>query len=132
LNTDKTRRGSFTLWEATIDIERKKIDCLRFVMCSLLAPPNPKGFLLRPFRVLMRQTRQAVHAIKQSISLDVYGRSVAKITETVPILTLAPWPTEWRPKSWGKSLLPHSQCNGASNVWVCWICKFAKSIGATL
>jgi hypothetical protein len=30
-------------------------------------------FLLRPFTVLMIQTRQAVRAIKQSISLDVYA-----------------------------------------------------------
>jgi hypothetical protein len=30
-------------------------------------------FLLRPFTVLMKQTRQAVHAVKQSIFLDVYG-----------------------------------------------------------
>jgi hypothetical protein len=29
--------------------------------------------LLWPFTVLMKQTRQAVHAIKQSIFLDVYG-----------------------------------------------------------
>jgi hypothetical protein len=29
-------------------------------------------FLLRPFTVLMKQTRQAVRAIKQSIFLDVY------------------------------------------------------------
>jgi hypothetical protein len=30
-------------------------------------------FLLQPFTVLMKQTRQAVRAIKQSIFLDVYG-----------------------------------------------------------
>ncbi len=30
-------------------------------------------FLLQPFTVLMKQTRQAVCAIKQSIFLDVYG-----------------------------------------------------------
>ncbi len=42
-------------------------------MCPLLVPPKPKFFLLPPFAVLMRQTRQAVRAIKQSISLDVYG-----------------------------------------------------------
>jgi hypothetical protein len=45
-------------------------------MCPLLAPPHPKLFflfMLRPFTVLMRQTRQAVRAIKQSISLDVYA-----------------------------------------------------------
>jgi hypothetical protein len=29
--------------------------------------------LLRPLTVLMKQTRQAVRAIKQSIFLDVYG-----------------------------------------------------------
>jgi hypothetical protein len=30
-------------------------------------------FLLRLFTVLMKQTRQAVRAVKQSIFLDVYG-----------------------------------------------------------
>jgi len=30
-------------------------------------------FLLWPFTVLIKQTRQAVRAIKQSIFLDVYG-----------------------------------------------------------
>jgi hypothetical protein len=35
-----------------------------------------KFFLLQPFTVLMRQTRQAVRAIKRSISLDVYGPPV--------------------------------------------------------
>jgi len=30
-------------------------------------------FLLQPFTVLMKQTRPAVRAIKQSIFLDVYG-----------------------------------------------------------
>jgi hypothetical protein len=42
-------------------------------MCKLLAQPHPRLFLLRPFTLLIRQTWQAVHAIKQSISLDVYG-----------------------------------------------------------
>ncbi len=63
-------------WGLTIDIERKKIDCLRFVMCLLLAP-GFQGFfflfLMWPLTVLMKQTRQAVCAIKQSIYLDVYG-----------------------------------------------------------
>jgi hypothetical protein len=43
-------------------------------MCPLLALPNPKFFLLGLFTILMRQTKQAVRAIKQSISLDVYGK----------------------------------------------------------
>jgi hypothetical protein len=38
--------------------------------------------LLRPLTVLMKQTRQAVHAIKQSILLDVYG-----FTHSSPKLT---------------------------------------------
>ncbi len=51
------------------------IDCLSFVMCPLLAPLVIGfflSFLLQLFTVLMKQTRQAVHAIKQSIFLDVY------------------------------------------------------------
>jgi len=34
-------------------------------------------FLLRPFTVLMKQTRQAVRAVKQSIFLDVYALPLA-------------------------------------------------------
>jgi hypothetical protein len=44
-------------------------------MCPLPAPPNPIFLLLQPFTVLTRQTRQAVCAIKQSISLDVYEQN---------------------------------------------------------
>ncbi len=52
---------------------KAKIDCLSFVMCPLLAQPIIaffSFFLLWPFTVLMKQTRQAVHAIKQSIILS--------------------------------------------------------------
>jgi len=41
-------------------------------MCLLIAPVFQGFFLLWPFTVLMKQTRQAVHTIRQSISLDVY------------------------------------------------------------
>jgi hypothetical protein len=46
-------------------------------MCPVLAP-GFQGFfffflLMQPLTVLTNQTRQAVHAIKQSIYLDVYG-----------------------------------------------------------
>jgi hypothetical protein len=34
-------------------------------------------FLLEPFTVLMKQTRQAEWAVKQSIFLDVYGSNTA-------------------------------------------------------
>ncbi len=47
-------------------------------MCLLLAPTNPRVFLLQQITVLTRQTRQAVHAIVQSICLDVYGRIPAE------------------------------------------------------
>ncbi len=46
------------------------IDCLSFVMCPLLAPLVIvffSFFLLRLFTVLMKQTRQVVRVIKQSI-----------------------------------------------------------------
>ena len=43
-------------------------------MCSLLAPlVIVFFFLLQSFTVLMKQTRQPVHTIRQSIYLDVYG-----------------------------------------------------------
>ncbi len=62
-----------------IDIESLKIDCWGFVMCPLLAKsykPSFFLFLLRPLTVPMKQTRQLVHAIKQSIYLDVYNCSI--------------------------------------------------------
>ncbi len=54
-----------------------KIDCSSFVMCPLLGQLIIGFFsflfLLRPFTVLMKQTRQMVRAVKQSIIfLDVY------------------------------------------------------------
>ncbi len=50
-----------------------KIDCLRFVMCLLLAPVLIGFFfLLRPLALLMKQTRQVVRAVRQLIDLDVY------------------------------------------------------------
>jgi hypothetical protein len=50
------------------------IDCLSFVMCQLLAPLaigflSFFFFLLQSFTILMKQTRQAVRAVKQSIFL---------------------------------------------------------------
>jgi hypothetical protein len=38
-------------------------------------------FLLRLFTVLLKQTRQVVHAIKQSIFLDVYGLTIKGLTD---------------------------------------------------
>jgi hypothetical protein len=63
-------------WAAHIDIERQKIDCLRFVMCPLLALGFQGfffSFLIRLLTALMKQTRQVGRAIKKSIYLDVYG-----------------------------------------------------------
>ncbi len=50
--------------------QKFKIDCLRFVMCPLLAPGLSSLlflFLWWPLTILMKQTRQAVRASKQSI-----------------------------------------------------------------
>ncbi len=50
---------------------KSKIDCLRFVMCPLLARSFKTSFtfLWWPLTVLMKQTRQAVRTFKQSILL---------------------------------------------------------------
>jgi hypothetical protein len=57
----------------TIDIERHKNRLLKFCYVPLTsAARNRLLFSLQPFIVLMKQTRQAVRAIKQSIFLDVY------------------------------------------------------------
>ncbi len=60
----------------TIDIERCKNRLLKFFMCPLLAQLIIGLFflfLLWPFTVLMKQTRQTVRAVKQSMFLDIYG-----------------------------------------------------------
>ncbi len=51
------------------------MDCLSFVMCPLLAQLiiGFVFFLLQLFTELMKQTREAVHTVKQFIFLDVYG-----------------------------------------------------------
>jgi hypothetical protein len=74
-----------------IDIEIKKIDGLRLVMCPLLALPHPRLFLPRPFIILLSQTRQAVCAIKHSISLDFYDMSNWK---NFPQMSKC-WPLMW-------------------------------------
>jgi hypothetical protein len=63
-----------TLNAMPIDIESLKIDCLRFFVCLLLAPAfqgQASSFLFFfvavAFTVLIKQTRQAVCAVKQSI-----------------------------------------------------------------
>jgi hypothetical protein len=56
----------------TIDIEIEN-RLLKVCYVPATSAASSKAFLLHPFTVLMRQTRQAVHAIKQSIFLDVYA-----------------------------------------------------------
>jgi hypothetical protein len=59
------------------DIERRKNRLLKFCYVPATSAAHNRLlffiFLLRLFTVLMKQTRQAVHAVKQSIILDVYG-----------------------------------------------------------
>ncbi len=54
----------------------KNIDCLSFEVCQTPSATSSKAFafsfsffLLRPLTVLMKQTRQAVRTIRQSILL---------------------------------------------------------------
>ncbi len=62
---------------------KSKIDCLRFVMCPLLVPSFKASFSFFAVAInrLMKQTRQAVRAFKQSILLRclwVYPRQNPK------------------------------------------------------
>jgi hypothetical protein len=50
-----------------------KVDCSSIVMFHRLALPLLQTFLQEALTVLTRQTRQALHAINQSIFLNVYG-----------------------------------------------------------
>ncbi len=76
-------------------------------MCSLLAPPDPRLFsifLLQPFTVIKTQTRQMVCAIKQSISLDVYGLFSAKLCTGIFLngKKVLIWVSTLYPNPWGK------------------------------
>ncbi len=62
---------------------KSKIDCLRFVMCSLLARSFKASFLWWPLTVLMKQKRQAVHAFKQSILLRCLWQYHTTIVHTL-------------------------------------------------
>ncbi len=57
-----------------IDINRCKNRLFKFCYVpATSAAHNRLLLLLRPFTVLMKQTKQAVRAVKQSIFLDAYG-----------------------------------------------------------
>ncbi len=74
--------GPFFLFVISIDIKSLQNKLLKvcYVPASSADLPRVSFFfsslflLPRPLTVLMKQTRQAVHAIKQPIFLDVYGR----------------------------------------------------------
>jgi hypothetical protein len=61
----------------SIDIKRRKNRLLKFCYVPATSAAHNRLlfflFLLRPFTVLMKQTRQAVRSVKQSIFLDVYA-----------------------------------------------------------
>ncbi len=61
---------------ACIDIERRKNRLLKYCYVPATSAAHNRLlfflFLLRPFTVLMKQTRQAVRTVKQSLFLDVY------------------------------------------------------------
>ncbi len=60
-----------------IDIERCKNRLLKFCYVPATSAAHIRLlFLLQPFAVLMKQTRQAVCAVKQSIFLDVYASTL--------------------------------------------------------
>ncbi len=48
-------------------------------MCLLLVPGFQGFFFMWPLTVLMKQARQAVYAIEQSIYLDVYEKTAFKV-----------------------------------------------------
>ncbi len=67
-------------WRERIDIERLKNRLLKFCYVPVSSAAHNRllffSFLLWPFTVLMKQTMQAVHAIKQSIIfLVIYDRT---------------------------------------------------------
>ncbi len=79
---------------------KAKIDCLSFVMCLLLAQLIIGFFFLffaAAFTVLMKQTRQAVCTIKQSIFLDVYGCSITTMFFFFSCFTQPSFPGMVRP-----------------------------------
>ncbi len=79
---ETTAKAATAATAVTIDIESLKNRLLKgcYVPATSACLPRVSFFfsflfflLLRPLTVLIEQTRQAVHAVKQSIFLDVYG-----------------------------------------------------------
>ncbi len=76
--TNKTKQGRLAgpLSSLPIDIERRKHRLLKFCYVPATSAAHYRllffSFLLQLFTVLMKQTRQEVRAVKQSIFLDVY------------------------------------------------------------
>ncbi len=58
-----------------IDIERQKIVCVKICYVPATSARLPRLLFMQPKTVLMKQTRQAVYPIKQSIYIDVYCAS---------------------------------------------------------
>ncbi len=65
-------KAIYVLLLSIIDIEKNRL--LKVCYVPTTRDASCKAFLLRPFTVLTRQTRQAVRAIEQSISLYVYAQ----------------------------------------------------------
>jgi hypothetical protein len=68
-----------TLGDATIDIERPKIDCLSVVMCPLLAQLKTGFFSIFFAAAVYRTTEQTRQALSSLYFLDVYGCSTDRI-----------------------------------------------------
>ncbi len=81
------KRNIETKYIRPIDIKRRKNRLLKFCYVPATSAAHNRLlfflFLLWPFTVLMKQTRQAVCAIKQSMFLDVYDKTSGVVTTTL-------------------------------------------------
>jgi hypothetical protein len=58
--------------------------------------------LLQPLTALMKQTRHRVHAVKQSIFLDVYAAVLPKVAKASTIVTVALKTADVHEQYWSK------------------------------
>jgi hypothetical protein len=64
--------------------QKKKIDCLRFGMCQLLVPHNPRGFFTAAIYSTNETNIAGGTCHKQSISLYVYERDTNTRVSIIP------------------------------------------------
>ncbi len=103
------------------------LDVYGFVMCLLLVLPLPRLFLLQPLKVLMRQTRQAVRAINQSIFLRCLWVCYVPATSAASSKAFLLQPLTVLMRQTRKAIHIINQSIFLRCLWVCYVTSAASS-----